>query len=91
MAIYEAECTRCHETFTPHGIKPEDLIHGEDRRGQDCGGIGFLMGEWLRPGEAASITKEELASVQAMEKHGWDHPMCMDPDCEFHHPEVREA
>lgn len=94
MSMLEAECTRCKETFVPHQVSVEDLIHGETLDGRDCGGIGVILGEWLVPGEDSTNQLHAQmirAGIEAMEQHGWENPMCMDPDCEFHHPEVREV
>lgn len=86
--MLEAECTRCKETFNPESPKAEDIIHGHRLDGEDCGGIGIITGKWIADDEEPlELTSEEL---NAMEKHGWNHPDCADPDCEFHHPEVRE-
>lgn len=93
MPLIEAECTRCHETFIPAEITPWDLIHGMRVDGGDCGGIGVLKGQWLTRAEIAvqpHISRNIVKWVEAVEKHGWEHPMCNDPDCEFHHPEVIE-
>lgn len=88
MSMLEAECTRCKEIFVPHGTALEDLIHGETEAGDECGGIGVIAGQWLRPGSPA---EDRLISVLTpQEKHGKENPDCEDPDCEFHHPELIE-
>lgn len=88
MSMLEAECTRCREVFVPHGIEPEDIIHGETEAGEECGGIGIIQGEWGIPGET---TWAHHRAITAQEKHGKEYPDCEDPDCEFHHPEVIEG
>lgn len=92
MSMIEAECTRCSEVFVPHGVAPEDLIHGENSKGNECGGIGVIQGFWYP--EGSDMTDDEFTviskGIEMMEKHGQDMPNCDDPDCEFHHPEVRE-
>lgn len=93
MSMLEADCTRCHQIFVPHGIEDEDLIHGETYEGRECGGIGVIQGEWVAPdGVAPKLTESFKGMVNLMprEAHGLAMPMCDDPDCEFHHPEVRE-
>lgn len=59
--IYEAECTRCHETYTVAPSRPittrtdtpwpgftsDDLQHGLRENGMEtCGGAGKLTGAW---------------------------------------------
>ena len=90
MSMLEAVCTRCSEFFVPHGATPEDLIHGETETGKECGGIGIIQGRWIL-GQAHVTPFNLVKSVLAQEKHGKEHPHCEDPDCEFHHPEVREG
>jgi len=94
MSMLEALCTRCDEIFVPHSTEPDDLIHGERQYtegeiGIPCGGIGIIQGAWLLPG-GKPPTKEMYDSLAKMEEHGLAAPHCLDPDCEFHHPEVRE-
>lgn len=94
MSMIEALCTRCNEIFVPHGIDDEDLIHGETYMGVSCGGIGVIQGEWVASdNDARRMTEEfgELKNLLPIEKHGLEMPHCDDPDCEFHHPEVRES
>lgn len=88
MSMLEAECTRCHQIFVPHGVEPEDLIHGETEEGMECGGIGIIQGEWLGPRDFARMPLKRY--ITKMEQHGKSMPNCSDPDCEFHHPEVIE-
>lgn len=87
--MIEAECTRCGETFVPHGVTAEDLIHGfREGTDQECGGIGIIQGEWTLGGEEEQWQFDALTKF---EEHGKEMPDCSDPDCEFHHPEVREV
>lgn len=44
MVGYEAICGLCWEIFNPH--TPDDIIHGSNRRGLWCGGVGTLIGGW---------------------------------------------
>lgn len=90
MTHIEAVCTRCKEVFIPHGLDPEEILHGETEAGTPCGGIGDVMGEHLIPGEAPRVTVKHEQYLDAAATHGWEKPDCDDPDCEFHHPEVRE-
>jgi hypothetical protein len=84
--MIDANCTRCGEHFVPHGFSPEELIHGERfLTGKECGGIGIITG-WSALQEAP----QDLTSLKKFEEHGRLNPNCSDPDCEFHHPEVRE-
>ena len=87
MSMLEAKCTRCEEIFVPHGVEPEDLVHVETYAGEDCGGLGIIQGEWIRPGDMSS---HDYIHLQLLEAHAMEMPFCDDPDCEFHHPEVRE-
>lgn len=41
---YEAECSRCGETFVPDG--PDDLVHIVRADGVECGGQGVMRGAW---------------------------------------------
>ena len=43
--MYEAECQRCGETFTP--LDEGDLIHLMRADETECGGQGTLTGEWF--------------------------------------------
>lgn len=91
MSMLEAKCTRCDEIFVPHGTDPKDLIHcfkGADGE-EECGGIGVIQGVWSIKG-AKDTVDMKFDSVVRMERHGMDNPHCSDPDCEYHHPEVRE-
>lgn len=92
--MLEADCTRCDETFVPHGVEPDDLIHGDRFDGQFCGGIGVVQGEWVPPGDTPQYyyptTDGDSMILTPQEAHGLEDPLCSDPDCEFHHPEVRE-
>lgn len=86
----EAKCTRCQATFLLLGTDPEDLIHCyNEETDSECGGIGVIQGVWGLQGSKEIVDMKFTAVVQ-MERHGMDHPQCEDPDCEFHHPEVRE-
>jgi hypothetical protein len=80
--MIEAKCTRCQETFIPHSTKSEDLVHGETEMGRPCGGLGIILGH------TPEVTLVE--DLTLFEKHAQKMPNCDDPDCEFHHPEVRE-
>jgi len=73
--MFEAQCQMCGETFIPHSEDPEDLIHGQREDGTECGGQGVIQGQWV---------------LHTLESHEREMPNCDDPDCEFHHPEVRE-
>ena len=86
--MVEARCTRCKEIFIPSGGELEDLIHGEDQEGDPCGGIGIIQGQWLT--KKTMLLEIDEYMLKAFEKHGTKFPHCEDPDCEFHHPEVRE-
>lgn len=91
MSMLEAECTRCKEIFVPHGVEPDELIHGETEKGEPCGGIGIIQGQWFAPGESLENmlhTKMIKFWVAEMEDHGRTMPNCQDRKCEFHHPEL---
>lgn len=45
--MLEAKCQKCGETFVPHSEAPDDLIHGETEAGIECGGQGFITGQWV--------------------------------------------
>lgn len=47
MALTEAVCTECKETFIPHSEDAGDLIHGEQENGFPCGGQGVVVGTWV--------------------------------------------
>ena len=87
--MIEAICTRCRETFVPHQATPEDIIHGETEAGKECGGIGVIRGQWVTDARWTLEWKEVRLLVR-MEMHGKEYPNCLDPDCEYHHPEVIE-
>lgn len=89
MTLIEAKCTRCTEIFIPHQLTPVDLIHGETNSGQDCGGIGVVQGQWVLDASLPPIdrTLGETRGILEQEMHGMLHPLCDDPDCEFHYPE----
>lgn len=87
MSMLEAECTRCKQIFVPHTTEDEDLIHGTRYDDSYCGGIGVIQGQWIR---SIDDTRQLSDRLLPIEKHGLDMPHCSDPDCEFHHPEVRE-
>ena len=36
------------------------------------------------------VEEQQLNRRHTLESHEKEHPNCSDPDCEFHHPEVRE-
>lgn len=91
MSMLEADCTRCKELFVPHGVEPGDLIHGETEAGDDCGGIGVILGEWTPPTGQTLYDFEKFKNLTRQELHGVENPNCSDPDCEFHHPEVVES
>lgn len=90
--MLEAECTRCKEIFVPHGVEPEDLIHGETFAGEACGGIGVVLGEWTPPGHTPQYYFSDRAGESLVltnqEAHGIAEPHCSTPSCEFHHPEL---
>lgn len=89
--MLEAECTRCGETFIPHSVDPEDIIHGETAEGEPCGGIGVIQGRWVSLDEAGkSLAKkwENFQRLMPFEKHGQEEPDCNDPTCEYHHPRI---
>jgi hypothetical protein len=88
MSILEAECTRCKETFVPHGTEPDELIHGVKENGEDCGGIGIIMGEWVPRDDTPLYDFGKYRNLTAQELHGLENPGCPDPDCEWHHPEL---
>lgn len=90
MAHVESKCTRCGETFLPNGPDPEDMVHTESfETGEDCGGLGVVQGVWrLTTEEGVDVDFNHLLEL---EKHAVKMPNCTDPDCEFHHPEVRES
>lgn len=83
----ESQCTRCHETFVPHSLAPEEQVHGETEAGTPCGGLGVIMRIYMELSEQYP----DIHHLQKLEHHGRDYPDCSDPDCEFHHPEVRET
>lgn len=87
--MMEAECTRCKETFIPHGTEPIDLLHGDREDGEYCGGIGVIQGEWIAPGTQAEYTEKfgDMVNLTAQEKHGLERPNCDHPDCPYHYPE----
>lgn len=81
--MLEANCTRCGETFIPHGTDPEDLIHCyRDGTDQECGGIGEITGRYGVDAPAMDRT------LTPQEQHGRDMPDCAERFCEFHHPEL---
>lgn len=89
--MLEAECTRCGETFVPHGVEPEDIIHGETADGDPCGGIGIIQGRWISLEQAGKTITEKWENFQQLipfEMHGRDEPSCNDPICKWHHPEL---
>lgn len=51
MISYEAKCTKCGETFNPHGPEDEDLIHLMRQDGELCDGQGVLTGFVKERGE----------------------------------------
>lgn len=44
--MLEAECTECGETFVP--ADEDDLIHGLRADETPCGGLGVIVGRWVR-------------------------------------------
>lgn len=89
--MIEAKCTRCNETFIPHSTKDEDQVHGQREDESPCGGLGVIMGEWVGPNERPRMPGDRFwDSLTLLEKHALEMSNCEDPDCEFHHPEVRE-
>ncbi len=44
--ILEARCGRCSEIFNPHSEEPADLEHGIREDGEECGGLGEILGAW---------------------------------------------
>jgi len=86
--MLEAICTRCSGVFVPHSTEPEDLVHLVRKDGTDCGGLGIIQGQWTIDGETRLVDYRDL---QKLEEHARAMPFCEDPDCEFHHPEVRES
>lgn len=89
--IMEADCTRCKETFVPHGVEPEDLIHCETEAGEECGGIGIIQGAWLAPGETPETRIYAIATrlkIADQEQHALQFPNCKSPHCRYHHPEL---
>lgn len=44
MAIIEAVCGKCGETFNP--VDDDDTIHLVREDGTECGGQGTITGEW---------------------------------------------
>lgn len=92
MSMLEAKCTRtdCGETFVPHGVDAEDLIHGNRQDGEACGGIGVIQGEWVPPGDTPQYFHgDEILTVQ--EIHGIEKPDCAEPQCIHHHPELMKT
>lgn len=92
--MLEAECTRCGETFVPHGEEPEDLIHGErnDSDGEHCGGVGVITGEWVLPelcGCENSHCKESHGDGRCLNpaKVGCDYVGGLCQECARHMPE----
>lgn len=45
MGILEAQCSKCGQTFNP--ADEDDLIHAETLMGQECGGKGNLLGQYV--------------------------------------------
>lgn len=86
-AQLEAKCTRCWETFVPHSTAAEDQVHGVTEDGVECGGLGVITRVFL-PGNTAY---PKLGHLKKLEDHAQQMPNCSDPDCEFHHPEVKET
>lgn len=97
MSMLEAECTRCHQIFVPHGTDPEDLIHAftevgsglllDDVEEVECGGIGVILGEWVPPtGSPERLLENE--DITKQEWHGIESPHCRGKHCVHHHPEL---
>jgi hypothetical protein len=54
--MIEAVCRKCGETFIPAGEDPDDLIHGQTEAEEPCGGVGVVVGEWIRtPGSRSYL------------------------------------
>lgn len=51
---YEAECSRCGETFCP--VDEDDLEHLRRSDDVECGGQGILRGAWFANGERSRIS-----------------------------------
>lgn len=86
MSMLEAECTRCGETFVPHGTDPEDLIHTFKENEDECGGIGIILGEWVPP--EGNYTGLSESPITNQEWHGVQTPNCSGKHCIYHHPEL---
>src|SRR6478609_5738421 len=63
MALVEALCTECKETFIPHSEEPEDLIHGEQENGFPCGGQGVVVGTWTYHEPPKTRTQVVMSTV----------------------------
>lgn len=84
---FEAECTRCRETFVPHSRALSDLIHGETELGKPCGGIGVMLDDyWSDLMEQSMRLRREADAILNFQIHGRQHPNCADPICVWHHP-----
>lgn len=43
--MLEAKCSVCGETFNPRDVF--DIIHIAKENGDECGGEGIILGEWI--------------------------------------------
>jgi len=61
--IYEAKCRKCDETFNP--ADEGDRVHLVRQDGEECGGVGDMVGRWIQDGENpyADLDPEELAET----------------------------
>jgi hypothetical protein len=91
MSIFiEYQCRKCGETYL---ADTPGEPHGVEETGQECGGVGdFANIRWLSEDAdtVQLIFNDHMKYQTALENHELEMPNCSDPDCEFHHPEVRE-
>lgn len=72
MPLYEARCSYCGESFNPHSLEPEDLIHWvrfSDE--EECGGVGYLAVSYYRSGETPPLPWATAATRRIVRWEPW--------------------
>lgn len=90
MIFVEYTCRKCGETYLPD--TPGEP-HGVEVTGQECGGVGdFAHIRWVSEDADTvdQVFNDHMKFQIKLEEHELEMPDCADPDCEFHHPEMRE-